>query len=110
MLLHEERKVAFISEMNSSDGLIASDIPRGKGQDLCGTYNSAEPYPHIVIDDFLPTAVLDTCLAQFPEDTARAEASFNRAQERLKTSFNPDTLSPFVRHLFNSFNSKPFIR
>jgi len=102
--------MAFISEMNSSDGLIAFDMPREKGQDLCGTYNSAKPYPHIVIDDFLPAAVLDTCLAQFPEDTARAEASFNRAQERLKTSFNPDTLSPFVRHLFYSFNSKPFVR
>jgi hypothetical protein len=99
----------FISEMNSSDGLIACDLSPEKGRDLCRAYNSAEPYPHIVIEDFLPPAVLDRCLAEFPGQTAIPETSFNRAQERLKMTFNPDTLGSFARHLFYSFNSKPFI-
>jgi len=100
----------FLGEMNSSDGLIAPHLSREKGKDLSEIYNSAEPYPHIVIDDFLPPAVLDRCLAEFPRETVTAEESFNRAQERLKTSFNPDTLSSFGRQLFYSFNSKPFIQ
>jgi hypothetical protein len=106
----QDREMPFISEMNSSDGLIAYDSPREIGKDLCGTYNSAEPYPHIVIEDFLPPAVLDRCLAEFPGVTSTPEASFNRAQERLKMSFNPDTLTPPARHLFYSFNSKPFLQ
>ena len=29
-------------------------------------YAAARPYPHIVIDDFLPEEVLDSVLAEFP--------------------------------------------
>lgn len=36
--------------------------------------------------------------------------SFDRPQERLKSSFNPDYLESPLRSLFYSFNSKPFIR
>jgi Rps23 Pro-64 3,4-dihydroxylase Tpa1-like proline 4-hydroxylase len=36
--------------------------------------------------------------------------TFNRDQERLKTQYNPDTLSPDLRKLFYAFNSRPFLR
>ena len=29
-------------------------------------YRSAHPFPHTVLDDFLPEEVIDTCLAEFP--------------------------------------------
>jgi hypothetical protein len=29
-------------------------------------YQSAQPFPHIVLDDFLPQAVIDACIEEFP--------------------------------------------
>ena len=71
-------------------------------------YCSGEPYHHICIDNFLPTEVIDRVkkdLSELPE----SEASFSRAQENLKSSYNPDRLPEFTRHLFHSFNSRHFI-
>ena len=36
--------------------------------------------------------------------------SFDRAQERLKTSYNPDYLKPQLRSLFYSLGSRPFLK
>jgi Rps23 Pro-64 3,4-dihydroxylase Tpa1-like proline 4-hydroxylase len=102
--------VVYLHEMNVKDGFIPSDIDRDKGSELHGTFQSGEPYPHIVIDDFLPPSVLENCLKRFPAGADQAEEKFDRNQERLKESFNPDTLHPTVRELFYSFNSRPFIR
>ncbi|MEM7267792.1 MAG: 2OG-Fe(II) oxygenase [Pseudomonadota bacterium] len=71
-------------------------------------YQTAEPYNHICIDGFLPPAVCERVL----EDIATLptpERSFSRAQENLKSSFNPDDLPTYSRALFHSFNSRPFI-
>ena len=80
------------------------------GKDLAAQHNSAIPFPHSVIDDFLPPAALEACLADFPGQRDPDSRSFDRDQERLKTSFNPDYLSPQVRSLFYSFNSRPFLQ
>lgn len=102
--------MAYLHEMNEQNGFIPSDIDREKGSELREAYQSGEPYPHVIIDDFLPPEILETCLREFPKESDSAEEKFDRAQERLKESFNPDTLSPSVRSLFYSFNSRPFIR
>lgn len=102
--------MAYLHEMNEQNGFIRSDIDREKGSELRGAYQSGEPYPHVIIDDFLPPDILETCLREFPDGSDSAEEKFDRPQERLKESFNPDTLSPSVRSLFYSFNSRPFIR
>jgi hypothetical protein len=49
------------------------------------------------------------CLRQFPSSSA-AVHTFDRAQERLKSQFNPDYLQKDTRNLFYTFNSRPFIR
>lgn len=102
--------MAYLHEMNADNGLISSEIDRDKGRELHEKFQSGDPYPHIVIDDFLPPSILEACLREFPEGSDRAEQKFDRAQERLKESFNPDTLEPTVRTLFYSFNSRPFVR
>ena len=101
--------VAFLSEMEDETGFVAPDL-RGQGSELAEAYRSAKPFPHIVIDDFLPSAVLDQCLKEFPSDLGLGGVQFDRDQERLKSQFNPDTLAPTARTLFYSFNSRPFIR
>ena len=72
-------------------------------------YQSATPYNHICVDDFLPEDVLRRVradLAALPE----AESSFNRDQEKLKTSYNPERLPAYTRNLFHAFNARPFVQ
>ncbi len=101
----------FLPEMESPTGFVSADL-RDRGLELRDTYQAGAPFPHIVIEDFLPSQVLDTCLAEFPNNEEGAEGAreYDRAQERLKSQYNPDRLSPHARTLFYSFNSRPFIR
>ena len=102
--------MTFLSEMDEASGLVEASKVCDKGLDLRKTYLPADPFPHIAIDNFLPEAVLERCLAEFPTDTTAVADTFERNQERFKRSFTPDLLQPFSRHLFYSFNSRPFIR
>lgn len=71
-------------------------------------YNSAKPFPHIVLSDFLDEEILDLCLTEFPSDEA-ASVGYRRGHENLKFEFKPENLAPPLRSLFYSFNSAPFI-
>lgn len=79
------------------------------GRQFRAAYTSAQPFPHIVIDDFLNEDILDRCLEHFPASPT-SNAQYKRSQENLKFEFNPETLAPPLRSLFYSFNSLPFIR
>lgn len=99
----------YLRDFDENTGLLDSASAKDKGLELREEYLAAEPFPHIAIDDFLPPAILDRCLAEFPAPTAAAE-SYDRSQERLKRSYSPDVLPPFSRQLFYAFNSRPFIQ
>ena len=101
--------MTFLAEMDTSNGLIPDKIARDKGRELNASYRVAQPFPYIAIDDFLPAAVLERCLAEFPQRSTN-ELEFNRDQERYKAQFNPDVLAPWNRNLFYAFNSRPFLR
>ena len=62
------------------------------GQQYQDQYNSAEPFPHIVLTDFLDEAILDLCLNEFPAVAERSPI-YQRSQENLKTEFKPEVLS-----------------
>lgn len=84
------------------------DIAKAAGAATADTYRSQTPYPHGSFDDFLPAGVLERVredLNQLPE----TETSFDRPQERLKTSYLPERLPPYTRNLFYVLNSRPFL-
>lgn len=101
--------MTFLSEMDPSTGLIEPDRIKEKGLEFQSQYASANPFPHIAIDDFMPPVLLEGCLEDFPQASG-AEHTYDRAQERLKRSFSPDHLPSRTRQLFYSFNSRPFIQ
>ncbi|MHB8528240.1 MAG: 2OG-Fe(II) oxygenase [Caulobacteraceae bacterium] len=101
--------MTFLSEMDGPTGFVSPRFEAAKGAELCEAYRAAQPFPHVVIDDFLPAETLEMCLAEFPSKKGEADVTFDRPQERLKTQFNPDTFGPPTRTLFYSFNSRPFI-
>ncbi len=102
--------MTFLSEMDETTGLLDEAKVLDKGRDLRKAYTAGDPFPHIAIDDFLPQAVLERCLAEFPTDKAGVTDTYDRNQERFKTAFTPDVLPPYSRHLFYAFNSRPFIQ
>jgi hypothetical protein len=102
--------MTFLSEMDETTGLLDEAKIFDKGRDLRKAYEDAQPFPHIAIDNFLPDAILDRCLAEFPADTSGVTDSYDRKQERFKRAFTPDVLPPFSRNLFYAFNSRPFIQ
>lgn len=102
--------MVYLHEMDENNGLIAGAIDRDKGSELRESFQSADPFPHIVIEEFLPSNVLEICVRDFPAGSDVAEQKFDRHQERQKESFNPDILPPSTRQIFYSFNSRPFIR
>lgn len=71
-------------------------------------YQSAEPYPHIVLDNFLPIEICDEVRQQallmkrkIPENAS--------PQEHLKTSYNPEEMPDYARLLFMALNSATFL-
>lgn len=103
--------MAYVSTMDPRTGFMAPMGDQTLGKELTAAYNAAAPFPHVVIDDFLPPALLDEVLARFDKVEPKDEAqSFERAQEKFKTNFQPDGLDDDLRRLFYAFNAKPFIK
>ena len=71
-------------------------------------YADAKPFPHIILDDFLPEDLAEVCVTQFPQ-RPESYTGYARSQENRKFEFKPEILSPSLRTLFYSFNSIPFI-
>jgi hypothetical protein len=71
-------------------------------------YNGGAPFPHICLDNFLSPDILYSVLQDLSSMPA-PEASHDRAQERLKSSYNPEELPEITRNLFRFFNSRPFL-
>ena len=73
-------------------------------------YAKAEPFPHIVMDSFLPEGVLDPVLDEFPDPTKIDWISFNRPTEKKLITRDENQLGPYTRHLIAQFHSSTFGR
>lgn len=88
--------------------LISPNAAREAAAPHAAAYRGAAPYPYGSFDNFLPPQILDRVreeLRELPE----AETMFDRPQERLKSSYQPERLKPYTRALFHALNSKPFL-
>lgn len=73
------------------------------------SYRCAAPYPHTIIDDFLPNDVIDQVLAEFPGTTSDIWHQWYSANELKLESQNVRTLGPTTRCLLNEFNGAVFV-
>ncbi len=79
------------------------------GAALHDRYVAADPFAHIVIDDFLDPDILRDIAANFPPRDGKA--FFDRAQERLKYQFHAgETTHGATRNLLAELNSRAFLR
>lgn len=81
-------------------------------------YANAQPFPHIVIDDFLQADVCQSALQEFPEPTAienwrNTIAKFDSgayAQHKKYGCSNILFIPPVLRQLIWELNSQPFLQ
>ncbi len=79
----------------------------GAGKTLHDEYVGNSPFPHIVIDDFLPQDALRRVVAEFPE---RAQGQFADAHSNLKTGYQLEKIkSAYITNLINALNSAQFL-
>lgn len=79
-----------------------------EGRKLAEQYQNAQPFPHIVMDDFIDANVLRALNAEFPSRDDRTY--FDRAQERFKYQFNPNTVSSGrARNFLAELNGEPML-
>lgn len=100
-----------VLSLNAHGNLVQFDEERAQAvaQGLRADYTAAGPFPHIVLDDFLPSEVIAQVEREFPKREACWD-SFNREQERFKVSYDPNKLEPgLCPALFQAFNSRPFL-
>ena len=97
-----------ILPLNPEDLTLETAAAKELGAQYAAQYQSGEPYHHICLDNFLPMDVINKVRADL-DSLPDAGRSFDAAQERFKSQYNPDRLPDYSRHLFQAFNSRAFI-
>lgn len=83
---------------------------RELGSRLAGPYAAGRPFPHIVLDDFLPQELAEAVLAHFPARQVAGDVVYeDRELEYNKRQIQPEDCSTFVRRVFSLFNSAPVL-
>lgn len=76
------------------------------GESLSGEYCFAEPFPHIVIDNFLPKDLIDKIYDNFPSEKLESDVVFDMGYAGLhKRQIMPADCNGFIREVFGFFNS-----
>src|SRR5687768_10770908 len=78
-------------------------------QRLGPEYRQGEPYPHIVIDDFLPPDVLEAVLEEFPAPDSDRWFRHDQQTERKLERTVEATMGAHTRQLLNQFNGGPMM-
>jgi len=73
-------------------------------------YNVARPFPHTVIDNFLPEEVLNTVLDEFPGSKDIDWIDFDGEVQKKLGSKTEEQMGPFTRFLMYQLNSATFIK
>ena len=88
-------------------GLFDADRFRRMASDHRSPYLSAEPYPHVVIDSFLPEEVARTLgdVCPLPTDTSLPWVTSNKPEAKKQYIQHEPTLHRALRDMFREFNS-----
>lgn len=88
---------------------ISHQEAKSLGDKVAEDYQSKTPYHYTCIDNFLPEPILERVREEALGMGEKA-AEFESANEKLKTSFNPDRMPPYSKAVFHALNSRPFIQ
>lgn len=81
------------------------------GQARMGDYAFAEPFAHAVLDNFLPSEMIEALLAHFPADPKAHDKVYEKGYGGThKRQISPYDCDAHMRAAFAFFNSAQFIR
>ncbi len=101
--------VLNVTPLSEDHVVLDGDQCAAAGRALHERYAAAEPFPHIVLDDFIDADVLRGLLAEWP--ASGEKVGYNRAQERLKFEWQPvDLHTPRLRGFLAEMISEPMLR
>lgn len=84
---------------------------RALGELLSDEYASADPFPHIVIDDLLPEGLVREVVRNFPTGERASDRVFNIGYGGVnKRQITPEDCNRFSRDIFQFFNSRPVLQ
>ncbi len=87
------------------------DQAKACGLAMNAAYTSARPFPHIVIDNFLPETIINEVLTHFPHEKVGTEVHYEKGYKGLhKRQINPNECDAVIRGIFNFFNSAPMLQ
>ena len=97
--------------ISTSDGLALDPaLARKIGEGLAASYCFAEPFAHMVLEDFLPEPVARLALDHFPREALRSDRVFEMGYAGLhKRQILPEECDASARGLFHFFNSRPML-
>ncbi len=87
------------------------DLDRLEAQlpELRNRYRRAAPFPHLVLDGFLPAAVAEQAMEEFPPLDPQRWNHYIHANERKFSHTDPATWGPTLRAILHELNSPRFV-
>ena len=85
-----------------------AELERDLGR-LSETYRVAQPYPHIVFDDFLEPGVAQAAIAEFPPLDPQQWNNYLHTNERKFSNTDPDSWGPTLQRVLHELNSPRFV-
>lgn len=84
---------------------------RQLGDMVAADFQNAPPYPHVVIDDFLPQPVLEQALQGFPNEPLSSDGWFNIGYAgQNKRQIMPEDCNAAAREFFWFMNSRAMLQ
>lgn len=78
-------------------------------EDMAARYRRAEPFPHIVLDDFLAPEAAAAAIAEFPPLDPGQWNNYLHTNERKFSNTDPSTWGPTLREILDELNSPEFV-
>jgi len=84
---------------------------RSLGELFSEDYSKAAPFPHVVLDDFLPDGLVRKVLENFPTGERASDGVFNIGYGgEHKRQIMPEDCNRFSREMFQFFNSRSMLQ
>ncbi len=86
-------------------------------KELAPEYRNAQPWPHVVIDDFLPENLINNIVHSFPApdhdawlDWTKRDTTHQPKKQGIGSADRLFNVSPYLQHVLGSFQSSPFLQ
>lgn len=110
-VLSEDIPVDAVLPIDLSNGFKLDPVrAREIGEALASEYCFAEPFPHTVLENFLPADLVAGLLSHFPKEKMESDVVFEAGYAgHHKRQILPGDCDDFCRRAFDFFNSQPFL-